>query len=263
MVTVETLLQGYSVSTSEGSIGYCAVTLLRGERTTLVDVGHVGRRSLLLERLRVAGLTPADIDRVVLTHAHWDHCLNIDCFPNAEVLLHEDELEYTRAPHPEDWATPVWTADVLGRARVTAVRDGDELEPGVRVLATPGHSPGSMSLLVDTPDGPAGLVGDALPSRVAAGYLAPRLIFWDEESARRSARRIVETCRTIYPGHDRPFRQEGGGFRYIEPTSLTVNFAPRDDEGRLLASFSDEPPADGPIIMPSARRSAGAGTGDG
>ena len=263
MVTVETLLQGYSVSTSEGSIGYCAVTLLRGERTTLVDVGHVGRRSLLLERLRVAGLTPADVDRVVLTHAHWDHCLNIDCFPNAEVLLHEDELEYTRAPHPEDWATPVWTADVLGRAPVRTLREGDELERGVRVIATPGHSPGSLTLLVDTPDGTAGLVGDALPSRAAAGYLAPRLIFWDEEAARRSARRIVEACQTIFPGHDRPFRVESGSFRYIEQTQLEILFAPRDEDGRLLASFSDETPAAGPIIMPSARRSAGAGTGDG
>ena len=263
MAEIQTLLQGYSVSTSEGSIGYCAVTLLRGERITLVDVGHVGRRSLLLERLRAAGLAPEDVERVVLTHAHWDHCQNVDCFPNAEVLLHQDELEYTAAPNPLDWATPAWTVDVLRRSRIMAVRDGDELESGVRVLATPGHSPGSMSLLVQTPEGMIGLVGDALPSRAAAGMLAPRLIFWDEEAARRSARRIVDACRTIYPGHDRPFVVEPGGFRYIEPTSLVVTFAPRDDDGRLLASFSDEPPGDAPIIVPSARRSAGAGSSDG
>jgi len=262
MATIQTVLQGYSVSTSEGSIGYCAVTLLRGERTTLVDVGHVGRRSLLLERLKAIGFSPTDVDRVVLTHAHWDHCLNLDCFPDAEVLLHADELEYTQAPHPEDWATPVWTADVLARARVTSIREGDELEPGVRVMATPGHSPGSLTLLVETPEGIAGLVGDALPNRAAAGYLAPRLVFWDEDAARSSARRIVDTCRTIFPGHDRPFRVHNGAFSYIEPTSLEILFAPRDEDGRLLASFSDAAPADRPLIMPSARRSAEARTGD-
>jgi N-acyl homoserine lactone hydrolase len=263
MVRIETLLQGFSVSTSEGRLAFCAVTLLRGERVTLVDVGHIGRRSLLLERLRAAGLAPADVERVVLTHAHWDHCHNIDAFPNAEVVLHEAELEYTRAPHPEDWATPIWTGDVLARSRLGTVRDGDELESGVRVLGTPGHSPGSLTLLVETPEGVAGLVGDALPSRAAAGFLAPGLVFWDEEEARRSARRIVDTCITIFPGHDRPFRAEAGGFRYIEPTQMAIHFAPRDEEGRLLASFSDEPPADGPMIMPSARRAAGTGAADG
>lgn len=255
MPSIQTLLQGYSVATSEGSIAYCAVTLLRGERTTLVDVGHVGRRSLLLERLSATGLSPDDIDRVVLTHAHWDHCHNVDCFPNAEVILHEDELEYTQSPHPQDWATPIWTHDVLARSHITTVRDGDELEPGLRVLATPGHSRGSMSLLVDTPDGIDGLVGDALPNRASAGFLAPRLVFWDEDAARRSARRIVETCRAVYPGHDRPFRVHNGAFSYVEHTELEILHAPRDEQGVLLARFSDAPPADGPLIMPSARRS--------
>jgi N-acyl homoserine lactone hydrolase len=263
MPTIQTLLQGYSVATNEGSIAYCAVTLLRGERTTLVDVGHVGRRSLLLERLAATGLRPEQIDRVVLTHAHWDHCHNVDCFPNAEVVLHEHELEYTRSPHPQDWATPIWTQDILARARIATVRDGDGLEPGVRVLATPGHSRGSMTLLVETPEGTAGLVGDALPNRASAGFLAPRLIFWDEEEARRSARRIVDTCRTVFPGHDRPFRVENGRFTYIEPTALEILQAPRDEEGRLLASFSDAPPADGPLIMPSARRATEARPADG
>lgn len=256
MATIQTLLQGHSVATSEGSIAYCAVTLLRGERTTLVDVGHVGRRSVLLERLQSNGLRPEDIDRVVLTHAHWDHCHNVDCFPNAEVVLHENEREYIQAPHPEDWATPIWTQDILARSRISTVRDGDDLEPGVRVLATPGHSRGSMTLLVETPEGVAGLVGDALPNRASAGFLAPRLVFWDEAEARRSARAIVDRCRTIFPGHDRPFRVENGGFRYIEPVNLQILHAPRDEEGRLLASFGDAPPVDGPLIMPSARRAA-------
>jgi glyoxylase-like metal-dependent hydrolase (beta-lactamase superfamily II) len=263
MPEIQTLLQGFTVATSEGNLSYCSVTLLRGERTTLVDVGYFARGELLVQRLRAAGLEPGDIDRVVLTHAHWDHCLNLQRFPNAEVLIHSDELEYTAAPHPEDVATPVWIGDMLARYRVQAVSDGDELEPGVRLLAVPGHSPGSMAVLVDTPGGVTGLAGDALPTRASASTLVPRLIFWDEEAARRSARTIVDRCQVIYPGHDRPFRVQAGAFRYIEPVSITLLYPPRDEDGTIHASIDEQEPPPGPIVMPSARRAADLRSADG
>jgi glyoxylase-like metal-dependent hydrolase (beta-lactamase superfamily II) len=263
MPQIQTLLQGFTVATSEGNLSYCSVTLLRGARTTLVDVGYFARGDLLVQRLRAAGLEPGDVERIVLTHAHWDHCLNLQRFPNAEVLIDRDELDYTADPHPEDVATPVWIGDMLGRYRVSAVGEGDQLEPGVRLMAVPGHSPGSMAVLVDTPDGVTGLVGDALPTRASAANLVPRLIFWDEEAARRSARAIVDTCRFIYPGHDRPFRVEAGAFHYIEPTSITLLYPPRDEDGTVRASIGEEQSPPGPIIMPSARRAADARSGDG
>jgi glyoxylase-like metal-dependent hydrolase (beta-lactamase superfamily II) len=197
---------------------------------------------------------------VVLTHAHWDHSLNLRAFPNAEVMLLKEELEYTADPHPEDWATPVWVGDILTRCRaVTPVRDGDEIERGVRILATPGHSPGSLTVLVETPEGVAGLCGDALPSRAATSYMAPRLIFWDEEEGRRSARKIVEAARFIYPGHDRAFRVEGGSFHYIQPQSITLLYPPADEDGTVQAAIDAAAAVPGPIVQPSARRAATAG----
>lgn len=253
MATIETLLHGFSAATSEGSLSYCAVTLLRGEHITLVDVGYMARRALLIERLAAVGLAPHDIDRVVLTHAHWDHALNLLAFPNAEVIVHEDELAYTAEPHPQDWATPVWTADILARCRrVTAVRDGDDLEAGVRVLATPGHSPGSLTLLVQSAAGVTGVVGDALPSRASARVLAPRLVFFNEAAARASARTIVDTCDVIVPGHDRAFRSRNGSFSYIGPTSLRLLYPPQDEDGTIRASIDDAPLDPGPIIVASA-----------
>src|SRR5581483_3398394 len=50
LVQFETVLQGFSINTSEGGTAYCAVTLIRGQKLTLVDVGHLGRRALLMER---------------------------------------------------------------------------------------------------------------------------------------------------------------------------------------------------------------------
>ncbi|MFN0093344.1 MAG: MBL fold metallo-hydrolase [Dehalococcoidia bacterium] len=256
MPTVQTLLQGFSAATTEGGLAYCTVTLIRGQAPTLVDVGYQARREPLVERLAQLGLRPEDIGRVILTHAHWDHSFNLSYFPNAEVVLHQDEYEYARQPHKDDWATPAFVADILARAKVVKpVREGDEIEPGVRVMATPGHSPGSMTVLVDGPGGETiGLCGDALPSRAATSVLMPRWVFWDERAAHRSAQRIVERCTEIYPGHDRPFRAENGSFRYIEPTQIALVNPPRDDDGAVLAAVREQEIVFTTGILPFARR---------
>ena len=256
MHQIETVAQGFMAGTSEGSIAYCAVTLVRGGgKVTLVDVGYFGRRNFIVERLAALGLAPADIGRVVLTHAHWDHALNLLDFPNADVVISRAEYDYCQQPHPLDWATPVWMQDLFRRCgdRIVTVGDGDELEPGMRLLALPGHSPGSQGLLVDSPGGIVGIVGDALTSRAATAYMAPSLIFHDEAEAYRSAQKIVDTCKGIYPGHDRPFRVENGSYFYTQETSLTFINPPRDEDGTLRASISEAPPASAPTLAASAR----------
>ena len=115
MPDIDFILEGWSVGMDQGNAAFCGVTLIRGAtKNILVDVAHVGRRSLLVENLAKAGLTPADIDTVVLTHSHWDHILNADVFKNAEFLLHPNEIEYAKAPHPQR----------LGDARLHMVHSG-------------------------------------------------------------------------------------------------------------------------------------------
>ena len=81
MAKITTVLHGFSMGTSQGNLAFCGVTLIEGTKRILVDVAHNGRRQLLMDKLAERGLTPDDIDYVFLTHAHWDHVLNIDLFP--------------------------------------------------------------------------------------------------------------------------------------------------------------------------------------
>ena len=245
MAKIDVVLQGFGLRTDQGSIAYCGVTLGQGTKNILVDVAHVGRRELLLQKLHERGLTPDDIDLVFLTHAHWDHMLNIDVFPNAKVLVHPHEREYIKHPHEHDWATPRYVSQILESHQLQEVREGEEIDEGVTVLETPGHSRGSMALLVRS-DGPtAAITGDAMADGWCATNGLPRLIFWDVEQAKASIRKVLDRAKTFYPGHDRPFRVgDAGRIHYLERTSIRVFGWPEPGEGEGGPGlvYASEPP---------------------
>jgi len=252
MPKVETVLQGFTVSTDQGRVGFCSVTLIRGSRNILVDAAQVGRRQLLQQRLAALGASPRDIDAVFLTHAHWDHILNMDLFPNAEFLIHPAEREYAKHPHEGDWATPKYTSKILESYRLREVKEGQEIDDGVRVIETPGHTPGSMSVLVETPQGRAALCGDTMHNSWSAVSGLPLLVFWDVERAKTSIRKILDRSDIIYPGHDRPFRLVAGRVHYLERTGIKIFGLPLsgDGEGSQGISYGLEPPLETMAFLP-------------
>ena len=228
--TVEVLLQGFAITTDQGHPAFCAVSLIEGPDEAgkptriLVDPAHVGRRQVLWEALSRRGLTARDIDLVMLTHAHWDHIQNIDVFDHAPLLVHRNERRYARRPHRHDWATPKWTGTILEQMEVREVRDGEEVIPGVTVMDMPGHSAGSIGIVVDTDRGRSVITGDALHFAYVAKSRQNPLVFWDAEQATRSIERAVEVADILYPGHDQPFRLTAAGeIEYLEHFRMTVS----------------------------------------
>ena len=214
MPTIDVLLDGYPLRTDVATPGFCSVVLVQGQKRTLVDVGHVGRRTFLQEALKQRGLTPADIDVTVMSHAHWDHSQNFDLFDHAPMLVHPLERKYAHKPHHNDWATPRWTGAMIEfQSRVQEVEEGYEIEPGVWLMHTPGHSPGSIAVMVETNDGVCAVTGDVLHySNVALSRVNP-LVFWNEEQATRSIDRIVGGRGCHLPGPRPPLPHGQGGDR--------------------------------------------------
>lgn len=228
--SVAVLLNGFLIPSDQGNPAFCGAYLIAGPgRRVLYDCGHVGRRRWLLDALRDQGIGPADVDVVVVSHAHWDHLQNVDLFPRARVLLHAAELR--RLDAPADLGTPAWTAAILAPLDVAETGDGDEVAPGVRVVHLPGHTPGSIGVTVTTDDGVAVLTGDAVATADAlrSGRCLGRPA--DAAAADASVARVAGIADVVYPGHDRPFRVADGAyitdpvpitFRVPDPAVVTV-----------------------------------------
>jgi N-acyl homoserine lactone hydrolase len=198
--------------------------LTDGDRHVLVDTGFADpspakgsvagysvRSSCPLETtLRNEECPTRLVTAVIFTHLHWDHCENLHLFPEARLLVQREEVRYAVAPLPFDaeaynspcvGGTPGW----LGR-RVSFL-DGDiEIFPGLRVLSTPGHTPGHQSVLVDTRFGTYGIAGDLLPMYVNAEYGGPGAFFppacFDYGSWHQSFHRLAGACDMLLPSHE-------------------------------------------------------------
>lgn len=121
----------------------------------------------LLANMRDAGVDPASIDALVLTHAHSDHCWGTMAddgtpnFPNATIYMAEAELDFwgeAGNPAQDEISQRGVQKHLLPlRDRIVTIRDGEAFLPGVQAWLTPGHTPGHLAFLID---GGACLTGD-------------------------------------------------------------------------------------------------------
>ena len=109
------------------------------------------------EGLARLGLTPADIDIVILTHLHCDH-VELGClFTKAQFIVQKRELEYAHKPHPID--TDLYDKRYFGSLNYKVIDGDTNISPGISILLTPGHTPGGQSVQISTAAGKAIITG--------------------------------------------------------------------------------------------------------
>jgi N-acyl homoserine lactone hydrolase len=154
------------------------------------------------------GLTADDIDVVFLGHLHFDHAGGLGDVCGAEIHVQKNELEAARSGRD----IACFAADFAGDYRWKTMDGEYEIVPGVRAVASPGHTAGHMSLFIELPKGPPVLLcGDAadleenLRDEVAPG------ICWEDrvDEALASIRKLKRLAReehaTAWPNHDMEF----------------------------------------------------------
>ncbi len=207
------------------------VFLIEGPETILVDTsfGDPDRMSTLhypcergADQTLAAALdrhclTARDIDTVVLTHLHWDHCYNLERFEDADILVSRTELEYAIAPY--DMHAVPYESKAIGRTPpwlsvpLEPIEGETSIGPGVTAFPTPGHAVGHQSVAVETDVGTVVVAGDAIPTyenlrgsdqaAYITGTNVDAIAWW------QSARAIERRADHVLPGHDPTILEEG------------------------------------------------------
>lgn len=164
------------------------------------------------EALGQMGLNLEEITMVVHTHLMYDHCANSKLLPKARFVVQKKELAFALDPHPMFAGA---YQRYLFEGLPFEVVDGDhELMPGIKLLFTPGHSPGGQSVAVSTSAGVAIITGfcctqeNFVPQKNQAWVtnrvpeVIPPGIHTDMLQAYESTMRVKSLADIIIPFHD-------------------------------------------------------------
>ncbi|MDR6635116.1 glyoxylase-like metal-dependent hydrolase (beta-lactamase superfamily II) [Phyllobacterium sp. 1468] len=115
-------------------------------------VYHLDRT--ISSQLAEIGLTPSDVTYLLISHSHGDHIGNVKLFPDATVVMQRAEYEWINGAPPADANLNILVTlarELLGHPKRLELVTGDvDLyhDGSVRLISTPGHTPGSQSLMV-------------------------------------------------------------------------------------------------------------------
>ncbi|MEF8874473.1 MAG: MBL fold metallo-hydrolase [Candidatus Thermoplasmatota archaeon] len=208
-------------------LGTVKAFLIRGEKNFLVDAGNPGDAEDILDEVMKEGVEPDDIDSIIITHVHPDHAGSLRELKEktrARVVIHEKEAEnilrgdFLDAPPTclkgrilSFFLSIFGSGESKGTEPDILVGERFDLsEFGVkgRVVHTPGHTPGSISIVLDSGEA---VVGDLVMGGLLSSKPERPIFAYDLEEAERSLKKLLKDdvkIRKFYASHGGPFSRE-------------------------------------------------------
>jgi len=167
-------------------VGLNSIIVRTGDHTVLIETGIgnklpdklakiYGQPAKLLDNLSAAGIAPEDIDIVINTHLHFDHCgwntvlragRPVATFPKAKYFVQEGEWQYAQHPSERDGVSYM-TANydpLVASGQMQLLRGDQEIVPGVSVRVFPGHTQHMQAVLVRSGGKTACYISDLIPT---------------------------------------------------------------------------------------------------
>jgi len=195
------------------------VFLIAEEKLTLIDTGFRGTSAKIVDFVHSLGRSAEEISHIIVTHKHFDHAgslAELRKLTTAKIALHRAEFHDTRkrpSPTPQSKGQRMRPFSALRSALSVKPEDidiqlaGGELLGGLKVIHTPGHTPGSISLFSARKK--LLIVGDALTKYGQTAGLPHRLVTSDRQQAIESVRELGQLDFDILCfGHGRPLTED-------------------------------------------------------
>lgn len=149
--------------------------------------------------------SPEDVDIIINTHLHHDHCGENRSFPNARFYVQEQE--FLAAMNPAEHQKKLYKKDLYDQNAVNYfdwvfLKGDDEILPGIKVIQTPGHSVGQQSVLVNTEEGILCITGDVANLVENVNELTPVTFAVSIVDELESLKKIRSIADYMIPGHD-------------------------------------------------------------
>jgi len=202
--------------------------IIKQEGTILIDGGMPGEINKFSKGLKDIGINPSEIKAIVITHCHWDHigCVKkIKDMTSAKVIVQRYEKNILMKGDPvmppgvTRWGKifgafvkQLSKKYIIEPCEVDIVLEEEDYsleEFGIKgkIVFTPGHSPGSISVVLDSGNA---FVGDMAMNGLPLTF-GPNLPIFGEDlsSIKHSWRKLIEKgVKKIYPAHGKPFPVE-------------------------------------------------------
>lgn len=197
MVNYIQVIKGLPIRPSKGFFGYSSVTLIKdGDVNILCDTGGYGVRESIDELIKTI-----KIDKVFITHLHFDHCANIGLFKDIPIYIHEDEvLELNKKQDGLYSDMYAFIKDSMKGLNIISFSTEESLSKNTRIVFTPGHTVGHSSLEVINQGKKIIIAGDAIETYQE--YLnADHVGDFFNADKYQTSRSLVKQYKTIVPGH--------------------------------------------------------------
>lgn len=198
---VNDLIRPFPGKSNTGALGLSNAELIIAHgKKILFDTGSHGVKPILVKSLEELKVQPDEIDVIVLSHLHYDHSENVTLFPKAKLFVSKTEWDY--ANETCDVYTPYENLKYLNSRDMEFIaEDGQEIFDGMKAIFTPGHTPGHISLVLETDHGRWTLAADAVKNRGEL-KLGEADQFVSESDSKNSIAKIRSISDRVLPGHD-------------------------------------------------------------
>ena len=206
-------------------LGFDCCYLVQDKKIIMIDGGAPGKIKTFMKKIGKLPIKPEQIKLVVITHGHWDHIASVKDIKEktgAKIAIHEKEREWLeKGLKPMPPGVNLW-GRFLGKAITMCLplidvpatqsdivigNEGfplDEYGISGRIIHTPGHSSGSISVLLDTGDV---FVGDMAMNKFPLTLRPGFPIFAEDFNKLKESWRTLldQGAKTVYPSHGKPF----------------------------------------------------------